>query len=156
MKSFLGLVRRAWYTNCMHYQNCLRRLELRSNSSWHQHMNTTMNNSLYMYITDVTDPRTCARIDVTRYVNLVETCQGIFMIILHWAVTSHHPFPPPRFFCLPFQHSTHQLFHTALYTGHIARERDISQYTSYKFSRSSKSFFTMKIGFSISKRHIVH
>ena len=107
-----------------------------------------------------THVRARARIDVTRYVKLVEICEGIVMIISHWAVTSNHhlPLTPP----LPVPSASHistrltHLLHTALYTWHIARERDISQYTSYKFSRISKSFFTMKIEFSISKRHIVH
>ena len=47
-----------------------------------------------------------ARIDVTRYVKSVDVCEGIVMIISHWAVTSNHHLSP-RSFCLPHQHSTH-------------------------------------------------
>ncbi len=39
MKEVLGLLRRACYINCIHYQNCLRRLELRSNTSGHPDLN---------------------------------------------------------------------------------------------------------------------
>ena len=89
-------------------------VELRSNISGHIHVNCEGSISLYMYITTVNWPvHVRARIDVTRYVKLVEICQSIVMIISHWAITSLHHLSPPSF-CLLHQHSTRHLFHMTM------------------------------------------